>query len=440
MKYSYKNVENIKININDNNFINRCRLHKNDFIRNRKVSPKDIVLFEFNRKGLTTKMEILNFNDINNVQNISSPGLFKQREKLNPDAFIYLTQDSLKSFYIDYKNEVKTYKGYVLTGIDGSDFEIPNTVVARKKYNGKLQNQCARVTVSTCYDLLNHYTLDTIVENYNYGETKMAKKHYETITNEGLLGDFKAIKIMDRNYKNLSFIYNHIKNDDKFLIRISSACYEKENQSMKTDDEIIEIGYEYNRVKYYKESDPELYEYLSNGNKIKVRCVKVKLSTGEIEYLLTNLEKKEFSTEEIASLYNMRWKIETNYHHLKNNIKIECITSSKEILIKQDIYSQVLVANILQAFINEQNEELEKAEYKDKYKHKMKINNNMAIGILKNTLIYILLEDNAEKRSEMMEQFNKRILKYTVPIKPGRKSERKNNPKNRYHINQRKSF
>lgn len=132
----------------------------------------------------------------------------------------------------------------------------------------------------------------------------------------------------------------------------------------------------------------------------------------------------------------MRWKIETNYHHLKSNIKIECITSSKDILIKQDIYSQVLVANMLQAFINEQNEELEKY----KYKHKMKINNNMAIGILKNTLIYILLEDNAEKRSEMMEKFNKRILKYTIPIKPGRKSERKNNPKNRYHINQRKSF
>lgn len=436
MKYSYKNIEDIKTNIDDNYFINRCRMHKNNFIRNRKMSPKNIVLYELNKKGLTTKMEILNFNDINDVQDISSPGLFKQREKLNPDAFIYLTQKSLKGFYIGYKNEVKTYKGYVLTGIDGSDFEIPNTITARRKYNGKLQNQCARITVSTCYDLLNHYTLDTIIESYNYSETEMAKRHYETINNEGLLGDFKTIRIMDRNYKNLSHIYHYIKNDNKFLIRIASACYEKENQSMKTDDEIIEIGYEYNRVRYYKNRDPELYEYLSNENTIKVRCVKVKLDTGEIEYLLTNLEKKEFNTAEIACLYNMRWKIETNYHHLKSNIKIECITSSKDILIKQDIYSQVLVANILQAFINEQNEELEKY----KYKHKMKINNNMAIGILKNTLIYILLEDNAEKRNEMMEKFNKRILKYTIPIKPGRKSERKNNPKNRYHINQRKSF
>lgn len=47
-----------------------------------------------------------------------------------------------------------------------------------KKYNDKLQNQCARITVSTCYDLLNHYTLDIIIESYNYSETEMAKSHY----------------------------------------------------------------------------------------------------------------------------------------------------------------------------------------------------------------------------------------------------------------------
>ncbi len=72
-------------------------------------------------------MEILNFNNINDVQNISSPGLFKQREKLNPEAFTYLIQESLKDFYHNFPNEVKTYKGYVLEAIYGRNFEIPNT-------------------------------------------------------------------------------------------------------------------------------------------------------------------------------------------------------------------------------------------------------------------------------------------------------------------------
>lgn len=436
MKYSYKNINVIKEKLEKCDFIIRCRVNEKDYIRKRKVSPQDIILYELNKKGLSSKMEIINFNNINNVKNISSPGLFKQREKLNPDAFIYLMQESLKEFYIGYKNEVKTYKDYVLTGIDGSDFEIPNTKSSREKYNGKQQNQCARVTVSTCYDLLNHYTLDTIVENFNYSETEMAKRHYETINKEQLLGNFKSIRIMDRNYKNLSNIYHYIKNNDKFLIRIAASVYEKENQSMKTNDEIIEIKYEYNRARYYKDIDPEFYNYFSSGNTVKVRCVKVELKTGETEVLLTNLEKDEFTTEEIKELYNLRWQIEINYKHLKNNLKIESITSSKEILIKQDIYSQVLVSNMLQAFINDNNENINQ----EKYKNKMKTNMNISIGIFKNTLIYILLEDNDKKRSEMMDKFCIAIEKYIIPIKPGRKSQRNNNPKNRYHINQRKAF
>lgn len=428
MKYSYKNINVVKEKLENHDFISRCRINEKYYVRKRKVFPQDIILYELNKKGLSSKMEIINFNNINDIENISSPGLFKQREKLNPDAFTYLIQESLKEFYVGYKNEVKTYKGYVLTGIDGSDFEIPNTKSSRKKYNGKQQNQCARVTVSTCYDLLNHYTLDTIVEKYDYSETRMAQRHYETINKEQLLGNFKSIRIMDRNYRNLSNIYNYIKNDDKFLIRIAASVYEKENQSMKSNDEIIEIKYEYNRAKYYKNIDPELYEYLKCGNTIKVRCVKVELDTGEIEILLTNLDKDEFMSSEIKALYNLRWQIEINYRHLKNDLKIENITSSKEILIKQDIYSQVLVSNMLQAFINDNDENINQ----EKYKNKMKTNTNMSVGIFKNTLIYILLEDNAKKRSLMMDKFCLAIEKYIIPIKPGRKNQRNSNPKNKY--------
>lgn len=87
-------------------------------------------------------------------------------------------------------------------------------------------------------------------------------------------------------------------------------------------------------ARYYKDTDPELYEYLSFGNTIKVRCVKVELEIGEIEILLTNLETEKFTSDEIKELYNRCWQIEINYRHLKNDLKIENITSSKEVLIK----------------------------------------------------------------------------------------------------------
>ena len=436
MKYSNKNINKIKEIIEEEKFISLCRLNKNDYIRKRKIEPKDIILYELNKRGLSSKMEIINFNDIKNVQEISSPGLFKQRKKLNPEVFKYLTRESLKEFYINYSKEVKTIKGYVLLGIDGSDFEIPNGKESRERYNGKQQKQPARITVSTCYDLLNHYTLDVIVEKYDYSETAMAEEHYKIIKEEKIIDKFKSIRIMDRNYRNLGNIYNCIKNDEKFLIRIASSVYEKENRAMKTNDEIIKIGYEYNRARYYKDSNTELYNYLKEGNTVDVRCIKVELESGEIETLITNLGYDEFTTEEIKEMYHLRWQIEINYRYLKNNLKIENITSTKEILIKQDIYSQVLVANMLQAFINENDRKIDQK----KYKNKMKTNSNMSIGIFKNTLIYILLEKNAKKRSEMMDQFSEALKKYIVPVKPGRKNPRIDNPKNRYHINQRKTY
>ena len=436
MKYRDVVIDKVLEEISKDMFIEICRRNSKDFTRKRKVMPDDIIRYELNKRGLTSKMEIRNFNKINDIKKISSPGMFKQREKLNPQAFTYLTQVNLKEFYCNATDEVKTFKGYIVEGTDGSDFEIPNTKLARKEYNGNLPDQCARATISTCYDLLNKYTLDTIVEEYNHSETEMLLRHQEVINSEQLIGNYKSIIIADRNYRNLDFFYNCTKNGQKFLIRISASSYKKETNKMKSNDELIEIGYEYNRARYYKDSAPELYAYLKNGNTIKVRCVKIVLDTGEVEYLLTNLNIEEFSYDDINELYNLRWKIEINYKHLKNNIKIECITSSKPVLIEQDIYSQILIANILQAFINDSDEDMKKL----KYKYEVQTNKNMAIGIFKDYFIYILLEENSRKRTEMMKEFMDEIEEYFIYNIPNRKNPRNNNPKNRYNINQRKSF
>ena len=216
MEYKEKVVEDTKERIDEKDFITVCRISERDFTRKRKVMPADIINYELNKKGLTSKMEIRKFNKISDVDGISSSGMFQQREKLNPDAFKVLTNMNLKTFYHEYKKDVKTVNGYVVKAVDGSDFEVPNTKITRKLYNGKLQNQCARVTVSTEYDVLNKYTLDTVVKEYNHSEIDMFLKHEKTITDNNLLGDFKSITTADRNYKNLSLFYNYIKKESLF--------------------------------------------------------------------------------------------------------------------------------------------------------------------------------------------------------------------------------
>ena len=126
MKYVSYNMEKMKESIDDENLNSRCRKNDKDFTRNRKLTPKDLIFYTLNNRGKTTKMELYDFIKQYNLDEVSTPALLKQREKLNEEIFKELNKEQLVRFYKDFKEEVKTYKGYVVTAIDGSDCEVPN--------------------------------------------------------------------------------------------------------------------------------------------------------------------------------------------------------------------------------------------------------------------------------------------------------------------------
>lgn len=441
MKYGNKNIDNLKKRINDTDFlVPICRKCDVDFTRKRKLTPKDLVLYNLNNRGKTTKMELNDFLEKCNMDNISDAALLKQREKLNEEVFVILNNESMIDFYNNYKDEVKTFKGYVLLAIDGSDCEVPNTKSTRERYKAKnstKNNRVARIKLSNCYDLLNCFVLDTQIQSYKYSEIELASKHMKNI--KQLVGNYKTISIRDRGYLSLSYIYHAIKNNEKFVIRLDKTKFKVEQKSMKTDDELVEIKYQKDRIGYYKDNDSELYEYYGSGNTIKVRFVNITLPTGEIETIITNLDKKEFNKDDINYLYKSRWGIETNYGILKNSMMITNISSSKDGIIKQEIYSTMLVFNTLQALVNELEEEIDQ----EKYKHKMKVNFNMALGFTKKYLILILIAENAEERKKLSDILFKKILENIVPIRPNRSYRRNksnNSVYNKYPINKRKSY
>ncbi len=111
---------------------------------------------------------------------------------------------------------------------------------------------------------------------------------------------------------------------------------------------------------------------------IKLRIIIVNNDDGEKIATATNLSNEEFNYEEIVELYKLRWNIELNYHCLKESLKIETIISSNEVIIEQDIYSQMLVYNLIQAF----KQDAEKNIDQSKYKNEMKINMNIWLWAL----------------------------------------------------------
>ena len=79
---------------------------------------------------------------------------------------------------------------------------------------------------------------------------------------------------------------------------------------------------------------------------ITLRFTKVLLSTGEEEYLLSNVE--DIPLEELKQLYFQRWNIEENYKFLKHKMDLENFSGKTKNTVLQDFYSAIINANIQQ--------------------------------------------------------------------------------------------
>ena len=437
IKYGYKGLNKIRDKIQSKELKEKGRKNLKDFTRKRKMDFEKLIHYILNKKGLCTNMEINNFfNKINEDTDMSAQALLDQRLKLNPEVFVDLNNEYLQGFYEEYKDtDVKTYKGYILKAIDGSDFELPNTNKIRGKYgqvSSKSGATIPRSSVSMCYDLLNEYILDVVPEKYRTSEIEMAKKHIQK--DQEISKGYKSIYVMDRNYVSLEFMIYLKQNKIKFVSRLQKGYYEKEIKAIKNKDEIVEIEHTKYRMEKRAFNDQNLRDIAKKEKSTSARIIKYILNTGEIEYLITNI--KDLSYEEIVEIYNKRWGIETMYYSLKSKLQIEKFTSSNKTIIEQDLFAGVLVYNMVQTMKNEATEEIDQK----KYKHEMKVNENIAIGLFKNEMIYIMLEENDDERVKRYDKLCRKILKYRIPIRKDRnyKIEPQVNNKNSY--NKLKSF
>ena len=171
------------------------------------------------------------------------------------------------------------------------------------------------------------------------------------------------------------------------------------------------------------------YEEMLTVDHIVLRCVKLTLSSGEEEILLTSLENTEFTTEEIAHLYKLRWEIETVYNALKHKINIENFSGYKPIILEQDFYACIHLWNLMQNIILDERREI-KDESEENHIYEMKINDSVAIGVLKEKIIELLYKEDKRK---IFDEIVKAIVKNIEPIRPNRYFERKKKERSPYN-------
>jgi hypothetical protein len=181
---------------------------------------------------------------------------------------------------------------------------------------------------------------------------------------------------------------------------------------MKTRDEYVSIQINKNRPQNI--DDEKIKNELLEKGELRLRITKVKLSTGEEEHLISNLDMDDFTTKDIKQLYKLRWEIEKGYEVMKNKLKIEYISGYTKTAIEQDFYSQILLYNITQDIRNRADKTIKKKKRKLKYKYQCNI--NIIIGLLKETLFEIFFEKNLRIIKTKWKNMSKEIKRNLVPI------------------------
>jgi hypothetical protein len=394
-------------------FKEKYRKKATHFTRNRKMPFARVVLFIMGIARKSLQLELTNFMNLFSGKeglDITNSGYNQNRMKIKKGLFKGLVKELNKDFYTGNEGRVKLWNGFRLLGCDGSTMALPPTKELLKLYGCKANQSNTQIAIARCsllYDLQNNMAIDGIFAPMSVGERDLALQHLRHCNKGDLL-------IFDRGYPSYPFVEELAKKNLNFLIRCKHSFNKAVRDFVDSAQSSIVIN-----LKPGKDTKNK-GKKIDKASYVVVRLVKVILDSGEIEVLMTSLlDDEKYPVSVFKDLYFMRWGVETFYDVLKNIIQVEKFTGYSHLVIQQDFYCALFIANIQSLLVGE----LE-GDVKEKCKERKleyKINTNLAFGFVKQEIIKIFIEEDS---TSIEKKLKKLFLKNLVPIRPGRKNKR----------------
>lgn len=204
----------------------------------------------------------------------------------------------LDEFYQRY-DEVKTWKGYRLVGIDGSTMQLPTSKELIEDFGifeTRTENNRKVVLsrISQAYDVLNGLTLDAKIAHYRTSELSLADSHIQGLKSNDLI-------LMDRAYASFWFMSKLISQNHSFVIRLKERRWNIAKNlllSGKTE--------EVHTIKPSSEAIKKCKQKGISYGPLTLRIVRVKIENGEDYVLITNLvDTTKYTVQELGDLYRL---------------------------------------------------------------------------------------------------------------------------------------
>ena len=309
-----------------------------DFSRTRKLTFETMIKLILEMGGNALDYELRHYFSFN-LDMPTASAFVQRRNLISPDAFQYL----FHAFNFAVPSE-KLFEGYRLIACDGTDLNIARNPDDKENYfqSNPGEKGFNLLHLNALYDLCSKRYLDVLIqpgrqENEFRAICQMADRFPYSE---------KTIFIADRGYESYN-VFAHIERKGlNYLIRVK----DKESNGIlgaipfpETDTFDVDIHKcltkkQTNEIKAH----PEKYHFLPKNSTfdfidlhtnlfydMDFRVVRLKLSEGSYECIITNLGREEFPPEKIKELYHMRWGIETSFRDLKHTIGLSHFHAKK---------------------------------------------------------------------------------------------------------------
>ena len=423
-------------------FCNKHRINGRCFTRKRVFSFGRLVLFQLNIATKSISIELTRFFSRikynREERSYSKQSYSEARMKMKHGAYIELNEELVRGYYCD--GDYKQYKGYRLLAIDGSRIQLPDKESVIEEF-GLAENGGKTIPMamsSIAYDVLNKIAVNTYLDRYETDERSLADKHLSKI--KELTPAVRDIILMDRGYPSLYLFTRMLDLGYDFVVRSNDMSFIREIKEFaqsKETDKIIEVDLTSRQRKYLS-----IGKVPNRPDKLILRVVKIKLTTGVTEYLISSLtDKTIFTKDDLKELYHLRWAEETYFNFQKNVLEIENFSGRTPETIRQDYYARILTSNIGSLMIEDAQEKIdEQVRVNEQLKYPdYKVNRSVAMGLIKDEVIEMLLspEDQWKIRYNKLVSTIKR---FTIPIINSRHFERKPKLRNNAFLKKRKAI
>ena len=419
---SHLTVETTRQLIHDPLFCQQHRANDTCFTRRRRLTFMSVVTLLLQKTVRSIQAHLNDFfASINSDSPTITPASWcEARLKLRHTAFIELNERAILDVVYRGQSDfvVRRWRGHRLLAIDSSLIRLPNRKALGKEFGwvqcsnqAGISGQYPQARLSVLTDVLNRIAIQTLLVPWEQGERDLAVQHLPQMQPEDL-------GLLDRGFASYELFAQFVDRERRFVCRCPRSSFSVVNQLFEDNQAGRSV------IVTLQPSSHNLAQVRAAGlpEEIRVRFVTVRLKTGELEVLATNLlDEARYPSEEFQELYHSRWGIETFYGVIKGRLDLENFTGLSVEAVRQDLHATIFLSNLESILIQPVQEQLH--QQTQTRQHRSQVNHAVSFHALKSRIITLLL--SSEPISEVLPKLHRLFRSNPVSCRPERQVPRR---------------